>query len=116
MNINRRVTGVTFQSVSTRRVKKITTELCGREFGRQTVSRLAEGLDEQVTAWAERSLAEQSDPFLVLDGMHVKVRRQGAVRSTTAGACVRRWKQPSRGSSGSGVIPRHPSVHTSGAT
>ena len=38
------------QRVSTRRVKKITTELCGREFTRSTVSRLCEGLDEQVDA------------------------------------------------------------------
>jgi len=71
------------QGVSTRQVKKITTELCGREFSRQTVSRLAVGLDEQVTTWAERSLEKQEYLFLVLDAMQVKVRRQGAVRSTT---------------------------------
>jgi transposase-like protein len=71
------------QGVSTRRVKKITTELCGREFSRQTVSRLTEGLDEQVEAWAERSLDAHEYPFIVLDGMQIKVRRQGAVRSTT---------------------------------
>jgi len=71
------------QGVSTRRVKKITAELCGREFSKSTVSRLSEGLDEQVEAWAERPLEDQSYPFLVLDGMQVKVRRQGAVRATT---------------------------------
>lgn len=71
------------QGVSTRRVKKITTKLCGREFSKSTVSRLSEGLDEQVTAWAERPLESRSYPFLVLDAMQVKVRRQGAVRSTT---------------------------------
>jgi len=38
------------QGVSTRRVKKITTELCGREFSRQTVSNLTERLGEQVRA------------------------------------------------------------------
>lgn len=70
------------QGVSTRRVKRITTKLCGREFSRQTVSRLAEGLDEQVSAWAERPLDGRAYPFLVLDAMQVKVRRQGAVRST----------------------------------
>ena len=69
------------QGVSTRRVKKITTELCGREFSRSTVSRLTEDLEEQVQAWAERSL-EQEYPFLMLDAMHLEVRRQGAVRST----------------------------------
>lgn len=70
------------QGVSTRRVKKITTELCGRKFSSSTVSRLTEDLDEQVQAWASRSL-EQDYPFLVLDAMHLEVRRQGAVRSTT---------------------------------
>jgi transposase-like protein len=70
------------QGVSTRRVKKITTELCGREFSKSTVSRLTGDLDEQVQAWAERQL-DQEYPFLILDAMHLKVRRQGAVRSTT---------------------------------
>ncbi|MCS3663443.1 transposase-like protein [Salinibacter ruber] len=69
------------QGVSTRRVKKITTELCGREFAKSTVSRLTKRLDEQVKAWDERPL-EGEYPFLVLDAMHVKVRRQGGVRST----------------------------------
>lgn len=71
------------QGVSTRRVKKITTELCGREFSRQTVSNLTEKLDEQVQAWTERPLKEEY-PFLVADAMQLNVRRQGAVRSTTA--------------------------------
>jgi transposase-like protein len=70
------------QGVSTRRVKKITTELCGREFSKSTVSRLTGDLDKQVQAWAERQL-DQEYPFLILDAMHLKVRRQGAVRSTT---------------------------------
>ena len=71
------------QGVSTRRVKKITTELCGREFTRSTVSRLCEGRDEQVDAWAERPLDRQPYPFVLFDAMHLKVRRQGAVRATT---------------------------------
>jgi transposase-like protein len=70
------------QGVSTCRVKKITTELRGREFSRQMVSNLTERLDEQVKAWAERTLGEY--PFLMADVMQLKVRRQGAVRSTTA--------------------------------
>jgi len=67
--------------VSTRKVKKITDELCGRRFSKSTVSKLAKGLGEQVEAWAERPLGEC--PFLICDAMQVKVRRQGAVRSTT---------------------------------
>jgi transposase-like protein len=70
------------QGVSTRKVKKITDELCGRRFSRQTVSRLAQKLDGQVQAWAERKL-EHHYPFLIVDAMQVKVRRQQAVRSTT---------------------------------
>ncbi len=75
------------QGVSTRRVKKITTELCGGEVSRQTVSNLTERLDEQVQAWADRPL-EQEYPFLLADAMQLKVRRQGAVRSTTATVVV----------------------------
>ena len=71
------------QGVSTRRIKKITTELCGREFSRQTVSNLTEKLDEQVRAWADRPLEEEY-PFLLADAMQLKIRRQGAVRSTQA--------------------------------
>lgn len=71
------------QGVSTRRVKDITADLCGREFSSSTVSRLTEELDEQVEAWAERQL-DQEYPFLILDAMQLKVRRQKAVRSTTA--------------------------------
>ena len=70
------------QGVSTRKVKKITAELCGRDFSKSTVSKLAEGLDEQVAAWAERPLYQTSYPFLLADAVHVKVRREGAVRST----------------------------------
>jgi len=66
-----------------RRVKEITTELCGREFSHWAVSNLTERLGEQVQAWAERPLEEEY-PFLVADAMQINVRRQGAVRSTTA--------------------------------
>lgn len=48
------------QGVSTGRVKEITTELCGREFSKSTVSRLAEDLDERVQAWAERPLEQDT--------------------------------------------------------
>ena len=70
--------------VSTRKVKRVTEELCGREFSKSTVSRLAKGLNEQVEAWNERSLEGTRYPFVLVDAMHIKVRRQGAVRSTSA--------------------------------
>ena len=70
------------QGVSTRRVKKITTKLCGRRFSTSTVSELAKGLDQHVEVWAERPLGEC--PFLICDAMQVKVRRQGGGTSTAA--------------------------------
>lgn len=69
--------------VSTRKVKRITAELCGREFTRSTVSELAQGLDAQVEAWNERPL-EGRYPFVIADAMQIRVRRQGAVRPTSA--------------------------------
>lgn len=69
--------------VSTRKVKKITAELCGREFTRSTVSELAKELDVQVEAWNERPL-EGRYPFVLVDAMQIRVRREGAVRSTSA--------------------------------
>lgn len=70
------------QGVSTRKIKKITETLCGRRFSKSTVSDLTQDLDEQVAAWAERPLDETSYPVVLVDAVHVKVRRQGAVRST----------------------------------
>ena len=69
---------------STRKVRRITDELCGREFSRSTVSELTKGLDGQVEAWNERPLEGTVYPFLMADAMHFKVRRQGAVRATSA--------------------------------
>ena len=71
------------QGISTRRVKKITTELCGREFSRQTVSNLTERLDDQVQAWAGRPLEEEY-PFLLADAMQLNIRHHEAVRSAMA--------------------------------
>lgn len=70
------------QGVSTRKVKKVTSTLCGHEFSKSTVSELAKGLDEKVTAWAERPLDEQAYPFVIADAMYVKTRRLGSVCST----------------------------------
>jgi hypothetical protein len=72
---------VVVQGVSTRRVKKITERLCGRRFSKSTVSELSKGLEVQVEVWAKRPLGEC--PFLICDGIQVRVRRQGAVHSTT---------------------------------
>jgi transposase-like protein len=72
------------QGVSTRKVTKITEELCGTSFSKSTVSRLCEELDVRVRAWNERPLQKQRYPFLLVDAMQIKVRRDEAVRSTSA--------------------------------
>lgn len=51
------------------------------------MSNLTEKLDQQVEAWADRPLEEEY-PLLLADAMQLKVRRQGAVRSTTATVVV----------------------------
>jgi len=70
--------------VSTRKIKNITEELCGREFAKSTVSDLCTDLNGQVEAWYERPLDDFEYPFVLVDVMQIKVRRQGAVRSTSA--------------------------------
>lgn len=72
------------QGVSTRKVKKITEELCGTSFSKSTVSRLCQGLDARVSAWQERPLDSIKYPFVIVDALVVKVRRQEAVRATSA--------------------------------
>lgn len=76
------------QGVSTRKVKKITAELCGRDFSKSTVSKLAEGLDEQVAAWAQRPLAEASYPFLIADAFSSLTRCTS--KCGAKGQCARR--------------------------
>jgi putative transposase len=58
---------------STRKVTKITEELCGVSFSKSTVSRLAAGLDEGVGAFLKREL-EAYYPFVVVDAMFTKSR------------------------------------------
>src|SRR5579884_3972436 len=67
--------------VSTRKVARITEELCGREFAKSTVSELSKGLDPLVEAWNERDLSQRRYPFLIVDALVVKVREGGRVRS-----------------------------------
>ncbi len=56
--------------VSTRKVARITEELCGTSFAKSTVSDLCKALDPVVTAWNERDLC-------------------GAALSLCAGGCAR---------------------------
>src|SRR5689334_12244537 len=70
--------------VSTRKVARITEELCGREFAKSTVSDLCKGLDPLIAAWNERDLSGTSYPFLIVDALVLKAREQGRVRACSA--------------------------------
>jgi len=68
------------QGVSTRKVKKITEELCGHSFSASAISGIVKKLDGQLEAFARRRL-EEPYPYLILDARYEKVREGGVVRS-----------------------------------
>jgi putative transposase len=68
------------QGVSTRKVTKITEELCGTEFSKSTVSELCKTLDPIIYEWNNRPLIKEY-PFVIVDALYVKVREDGRVRS-----------------------------------
>jgi putative transposase len=68
------------QGVSTRKVKSITEELCGHEFSAATVSRINQGLDEELGKFAERRLEEEY-PYLIVDARYERVREDGVIRN-----------------------------------
>lgn len=70
--------------VSTRKVAKITEELCGTEFSASTVSGLCKQLDPIVSAWNERSLSGQAFPFLIVDALVLRIREDNRVVSFSA--------------------------------
>jgi putative transposase len=70
--------------VSTRKVARITEELCGTSFSKSTVSDLCKGLDPLVEAWNERDLSRTRFPFVLVDALVIKVRESGQVRSCSA--------------------------------
>lgn len=65
---------------ATRKVKAVAEELCGQEFSASTISRLNQGLDAQLDAFANRPL-EQDYPYVILDARYERVREEGTVQS-----------------------------------
>jgi transposase-like protein len=65
------------QGVSTRKVTKITSELCGLDVSSSQVSRAAGLLDEELQSWRSRPLGKL--PYLIIDARYEKVRHGGAV-------------------------------------
>jgi len=76
--------------VSTRKVAKITEELCGTEFSKSTVSELCKRLDPLVKEWNERPL-KKAYPFVMVDKR--THRHRGEHEGIPRGARVLDWRQ-----------------------
>ncbi|HBH13304.1 MAG TPA: IS256 family transposase [Clostridiales bacterium] len=66
--------------VSTRKIEKVTEELCGKSFSKSMVSDLCKKLDPIVEAFKKRPL-EADYPFVMVDAIYIKVRENGRVQS-----------------------------------
>lgn len=67
------------KGISTRKVNDVLEKLCGLQISSTQVSRVAGLLDEEISQWNSRPLAEV--PYLVLDARYEKVRYAGSVVS-----------------------------------
>src|SRR5574337_95618 len=65
------------EGVSTRKVERITEELCGFEVSSSEVSRCTALLDTELTAWRERALGAY--PYVLLDARYENIRHGGQV-------------------------------------
>lgn len=65
------------QGVSTRKVAKITQELCGFEISSSDVSRASKSLDDQLQSWRDRPL--EQFPYVYMDARYEKVRHNGVI-------------------------------------
>ena len=66
--------------VSTRKVSRITEKLCGTQFSKDQVSRMAQALDDELDRWRQRRL-DKEYPYLVIDARYEYVREDGQVAS-----------------------------------
>lgn len=64
--------------ISTRRLNNITEEIFGHGVRRSTISRITKGLDAEVEAFRAKKIPD-TVRYLLLDGIHAKVREVGAV-------------------------------------
>lgn len=67
------------KGVSTRRVEKITEQLCGLEISSTQVSIMTQELDVDFEKFRNRSLG--LFPYVILDALYLKVRHNGTVRN-----------------------------------
>ena len=66
--------------VSTRKVERITEELCGETFSKSTISNLCKNLDPIVHEFKTRPLKDHY-PFILVDAIYLKVRENNRVQS-----------------------------------
>lgn len=65
------------KGVSTRKVQKITEQLCGLEINSTQVSRMTKELDEEFGKFRNRPLGAY--PYVVLDALYLKIQHNGTV-------------------------------------
>jgi putative transposase len=68
------------QGVSTRKVARITEQLCGHQFSASSISEIVKRLDEQLLEFARRRLDEPY-PYVIVDARYERVREGGVVRT-----------------------------------
>ncbi len=80
--------------VSTRKVSRITEQLCGTEISATQVSRIAKLLDQELEQFRQRELGQY--PVVYLDAHYEKVRVQGTVQDLAIlkAIGVNRWGKP----------------------
>lgn len=67
--------------ISSRKVEKVVTTLCGTSFSKSTVSELCKRLDKDVDQFKNRPLDFHEAPFLMLDATYFRVREDHRIRS-----------------------------------
>jgi putative transposase len=66
------------QGVSTRKMKRVTEELMGKEFSSATISQFAMKLDAELDAWRERSFTNEY-PYVIVDARYESCRVDGKI-------------------------------------
>ena len=87
------MTTMVLEGVSTRKIARITEELCGTSFSKSAVSEICKSLDAYVDEFRNRPLTD-SYPFLTVDATYFKVRENHRV---TARALMTAFAVNSRG-------------------
>ena len=77
-----------FQGVSTRRVQNVLEVMCGTDISSATVSRVAQELDQKLTIFRNRLLADNEFPYLQIDARYEKVRVDSIIISQAALVCA----------------------------